>query len=104
MEGVSVKDHIEVRKSLDLWELPVADAIEQLQDFSVGVKEARLVWGVWDNEFELVGWRPMNEKELFTAERRRKAARLTAQKAKDEKRTREIEELQKLARKYPDAV
>ncbi len=96
-----MKDHIEVRKAFDLWDVSVFDVIEMLKDSSVGIKEARLIRGTWDNEFELVGWRPMNEKEFQAAERRRKSAKLSAQKAKEAKRASEIKELQKLIQKYP---
>ncbi len=98
-----MKDHVEVRKSFDLWDLPVADAIEMLQDFSSDLKEARLVQH-WDREMVVIGWREMTERELMMAERKRKNARFSAQKAKQAKRAREIEELQKLIKRYPEAT
>jgi hypothetical protein len=96
-----MKDHVKVEEPLHLY-ASVEALIEQLQDADSRLADAsieNLSWG-GDPDYAIVGWRPMNEKELYQAENKRRVAKESARRKKEQEEAAERAEYERLKAKF----
>jgi hypothetical protein len=96
-----MKDHIREERYIQL-EGVVEAVIEEIREKSADLKEARIEDTSWGDypDFQVVGWRPMNEKELAKAKAQRKREREQRKAQKEMKELLEREEYERLKEKY----
>jgi hypothetical protein len=101
-----MKDHARVKKHIDL-EGDLEEVIKELRIAATGLVNPSIEVEYFGNdgysEHYIIGWRPMNEKELADAERRRQIEKDSKKRAKEKKEAEELAEYERLKKKFENA-
>jgi len=95
-----MKDHVEVKKEvlLPYDEVPINDFLTEVKEVGNGMIDAQIYFDY--DCIVLKGYRPMTERELETARRRRERQKEIARKQQELLEAKERKELERLKEKY----
>jgi hypothetical protein len=110
------KDYVQERKYVcDSYEVegPLEDSLTtfcaRMRETAKGLVRAEVAIEVdyesyGGPDFYVKGWRPLNDAEKVKRKRQRERAKSAAQKRKDTKFKKDLKQIHKLAKKYPNVV